>query len=187
DVFKRTHRTRRCEPRRNAALCVVERQRSLRMSFSVTVFLIQNEILHTQNAQLVQSSFLLLGIGTFGAFRFRAGDDFFEICRNYETRTFLINLCDAIVKRRRRETACASVCDCRDTLKLLQLRTGGKKIRLNPNVKLLSLVVSAGRRCGCRILNKLDFRSAFLVARVLCDLLLEELAEALRVLQFSKD
>src|ERR1041384_4836209 len=148
------------------------------MSLSVAVFLVQNEILHTQNTELVQSSFLLLSIGTFGAFSFRGSHDFFEIRRNYETGAFLINLCDTVVERRRRKVAGS----CRDSLQLLQLGTGGEQVRLNPNVELLSLVVSAGRCCGSRILNKLDLRSAFLVARILCDLLLEELAEALRVL-----
>src|SRR5262249_1137942 len=64
DVFERTHRSRSCEPRRNATLSIVERQRSLRVRLSVKVFLIENEILHAQNAQTVQRGFLLLSFRT---------------------------------------------------------------------------------------------------------------------------
>src|ERR1044072_8564819 len=104
----------------------------------------------------------------------------------HQPRACAVNLSDAVTERSGSEARHVSVSDGdSNALKLLELRTGNQQVVLNPNVKSLVFVVRLRNR-GHRILNEHDLGPALLVARILRDLLLEKLAEPLRVLELCK-
>ena len=99
------------------------------MGLSVAVFLVQHEVLHTQNTELVQSRFSFLGILALCALVLGFGHNLLEISGDYQTSAFLVNLRNSIAEWSCSKAAHASVRLCRrETLKLLQLRTRGKHV-----------------------------------------------------------
>src|SRR5688500_8921421 len=155
-----------------------------RSRLAIRVFLIEHEVLHTQNTQLVQSVLAFVRITVFETFRLRLHHHLFEVRGDHDARASLVNLRDAIAERRGSETAAAATGHhCRELLELRQLRARGKKIVLNPDVQPFFLVTRLN--CAQRILHKLDLRS-LLTTGILRDLLFEHLAEAGSVGQLSE-
>src|SRR6185503_9397632 len=177
DVLERTHRSRSGQPRRNTFRSIAERQRSLRVRLSTRVFLIEHEVLHAQNSQPVQRRFALFGILTFCALIPGFRNNLLEVRCDYQSSAFLVNLRDTIAERSCSKAAqTAAVLHCRDSLKLLQLRTCRKQVLLDPNIKFVFAIT--GRRCSQRVFDELDLRTTLLIVRILRNLLLEELLEA---------
>ena len=115
-----------------------------------------------------------------------------EIGGHHQTGAFLINLRDAIVKRRCGETAGSTLLDDRrQILKLIELRTRRKQIVLNPDVQLIHFLAGLSLRPASpsadhatkRISGRLP---ACRVAGILRNLLLDKLLEAGGVLEFGE-
>ena len=161
DVFQRAHRSGRRQPRRDAALRLVKREDGARMRFAVAVFLIEHEVFQIQNADLLQSTFMFFRVRALRALRLCLRYHTFKIGGHDEAGAFLIDLSHARMEWSSSETARSAFLHERgQILEFLQVWTRRKQIVLDPDVKLLVLLLV---RDGCcrssqRIINKLNLR-----------------------------
>src|SRR6476620_9587342 len=119
------------------------------MRLTITLVLIEHQVLDAQYSELVESCFMTGVVLIFAALSFILRDYLLEIRGNDQTRALLVNLGNAIVKRAGSETVRTAA---RQRLQLLQVRTGGKQIILNPNKERLPLFGRGSR--GQRILDE---------------------------------
>src|SRR6266446_6574072 len=116
----------------------VKRNRRLSVRLPCTILLIEHEILEIQNAKLLQCVFTLRGIFIPGSGRLSSLNQTLKIGGDNQTRAFLVQLGDAIMKRSRGETAGSPALDHPgEILKLIEFWIGGKEILLDPDEQLV--------------------------------------------------
>ena len=131
DVFQRTHRRRRSQPRSDAVIGLVIRNNGPRVCLAVAVFLIQNKRFQIEHAKLIQS--LLMAVANrYPAQPSGMGDDLFQIGCDDQARALAIDPGDARVERRRRKAARA----VRNLFQLIKLWRSNQNIAGNPNINL---------------------------------------------------
>src|SRR6266550_4310999 len=104
------------------------------LAFALT--LIQHEVFQVQNAELIQSFFMLRVVVAFRARALCLFKYTLEICSHNQARAFLVNLRNTRAERRGGKSANASfLTHCREGLYLLQPGTRGEKIVGDPDIE----------------------------------------------------
>src|SRR6266550_4953322 len=106
------------------------------MCFACALILVQHEVFQVQNAELLQSFFMLSGVVAFRARGLCLFKYPLEICSYDQARAFLVNLRNTCAERRGGKSADASfLTHCREGLYLLQPGTRGEKIVRDPDIE----------------------------------------------------